>query len=376
MLLNCQNIDPLELQGVNRRKEKMKKIIALVLTLALLAVCFAGCTPKAENTEPDTSPDVSGDANNETPAPADVIHIQFGHDNLPGEPLTMAAEFWAEKLAEVSGGTMVLDVYDSSSLGSKSDLLDQMFAGDAVMVVGDGGFSADYGVTDMGITMGPYLFENWEQVDKLVNSDFWSELKGQMSDAGMTIVGDNWQYGARSTMSVSKIESPKDFSGLKIRVPTNTVQVEGMKAVGASPVAMSLNEVYSSLQQGAVEAVENPLSTLLANSFDEVCKYLTLDRHVYQIQFVVIGTDFFNSLTAEQQAWLVETGTEAGQYQNELMQQAEADNIQKMKDKGVEIVEIDHAEFAEAAKSFYTDSETSKTWSEGLYDRVMEIISK
>ena len=347
----------------------MKKTIACFLTAAMTIGCLASCSSGGQSSGSAASSS-SGQADNQ-----EVIHISFGHDNLPGEPLTEAAEYWAQRLEEVSGGTMVIDVYDSSSLGSKSDLLDQMFAGDAIMVVGDGGFAADYGVTDMGITMGPYLFQSWEQVDKLVASDLWTELKDQMSQAGMTVVGDNWQYGARSTMSTKKIETPADFSGLKIRVPTNTVQVEGMEALGAAPVTMSLNEVYSALQQGTIEAVENPLSTLLANSFDEVCKYCTLDQHVYQIQFVVIGTDFFNSLTEQQQQWLVETGTEAGEYQNELMQAAEEANIQELKDRGVEIVEVDFDAFAEAAKSFYTDSETSATWSDGLYDRVMEIIN-
>jgi tripartite ATP-independent transporter DctP family solute receptor len=342
---------------------KKKKTIVITLLIAMLIVAsLSGCS----NNETSDTKNESEDS---------VIRIQFGHDNMPGEPLTEAAEFWAEKLEEVSGGTMVLDVYDSSSLGSKNDLLDQMMAGDAVMVVGDGGFAADYGVNDMGITMGPYLFNNWDQVNKLVNSDLWTDLKGQMADAGMTIVGDNWQYGARSTMATTKIEKPEDFQGLKIRVPGNTVQVEGMEALGASPVTMGLSEVYSALQQKTIESVENPLSTLLANYFDEVCKYAVLDRHVYQIQFVVIGTDFYDSLTEQQQNWLIETGTEAGEYQNELMEKAEEENIQELIDRGVEISEIDFDTFAEAAKSFYTDSETSKTWSDGLHERVLEVIN-
>ena len=146
----------------------MKKTLALILALVcILSLAACGNTAAApEETKSAESAEAST-------APAEPIHIQFGHDNLPGEPLTEAAEFWAERLKEVSGGTMILDVYDSSSLGSKNDLLDQLLAGDAVMVVGDGGFATDYGVADMGITMGPYLFENWEQVDKLVNSDLW-----------------------------------------------------------------------------------------------------------------------------------------------------------------------------------------------------------
>lgn len=353
----------------------MKKIAVFGLSVAM-ALSLVACGPSSGGAGSGNTSQGNKDPGSQSnvAAPAETIHILFGHDNSPGEPLSEAALYWADKLEEVSGGTMILDVYDSSSAGSKNDLLDQMMAGDAVMVVGDGGFATDYGVADMGITMGPYLFSDWSQVNRLVESDLWKDLKADMAAAGMTIVGDNWQYGARSTMSVNKIDSPDDFKGLLIRVPNNTVQVEGMAALGAAPTGMSLNEVYSALQSGSVEAVENPLSTLLANSFDEVCKYCVLDRHVYQIQFVVIGTDFFNSLTPEQQKWLVDTGTEAGIYQNELMEKAEAENVQALKDRGVEVVEINYDEFAEAAKSFYTDSETSKLWSAGLYDRVQEII--
>lgn len=340
----------------------MKKFLALALSLVMI-LSLAACGEKEEESK-------QSNTSNE-----EVVHIIFGHDNLPGEPLTMAAEYWAEQLKEVSGGTMILDVYDSSSAGSKTDLLDQLVAGDAVMVVGDGGTAADYGVSDMNIIMGPYLFSDWSQVDKLVQSDLWADLKDQMADAGMTIVSDNWQYGCRSTMSTRKLETPDDFKNLLIRVPSSSAYVDGMTALGAAPTAMSLNEVYTALQQKTVEAVENPLSTLLANSFDEVCKYLLLDRHMYQVQFVILNTDFFNSLTEQQQEWLLETGEKASAYQNELMMKAEADNVQVMLDRGVEITEIDFDAFAEAAKSFYTDSTCAKSWSDGLYDRVLAIIN-
>ena len=96
---------------------------------------------------------------------------------------------------------------------------------------------------------------------------------------------------------------------------------------------------------------------------------------MYQVQFVILNTNFFNSLTEQQQKWLLETGEMASKYQNELMMKAEADNVQVMLDRGVEITEIDFDTFAEAAKSFYTDSACAANWSDGLYDRVLAIIN-
>ena len=328
----------------------MKKILALVMVLCMVMVLMpAACADE-------------------------VIHISLGHDNHPGEPLTMAGEFWAQRLEEVSGGTMVMDLYPSSSAGAKTDLIDQLMAGDPMMVVGDGGFAADYGVPDASIINGPYLFSGWDDVTKLTSSDLWTELKQQMADAGMTVVSDNWWYGCRNTMSVKELKTPEDFKGLIIRVPNSSVYIDSFKALGAAPTAMNLNEVYPALNQGTIEAVENPLSVHLANSIDEVCPYLCMDKHFYQITFIVMSTDFFNSLTEEQQGWLLETGKEAAEYQNDLMLKAEEASIQEMVDRGVQISEVDFAVFAEAAKSFYTDSASAKNWSDGLYERVLEIL--
>ena len=100
----------------------MKKTIAYLLTATMMIGCLASCSNGSESSSSGSS-NSSGEAENQ-----EVIHISFGHDNLPGEPLTEAAEYWAQRLEEVSGGTMIIDVYDSSSLGSKSDLLDQVAA--------------------------------------------------------------------------------------------------------------------------------------------------------------------------------------------------------------------------------------------------------
>lgn len=315
-------------------------------------------------------------AGGEAQAP-EVIRLQLGHDNVPGEPLTDAGYFWAERLYEVSGGTMIIDHFHSTALGPRGDLLDRLFAGDAVMVMAEGGLATDFGVPDMGITMGPFLFNNWDQVNRLVASDLWEDLHTQMADVGMTIVGDNWQYGARSTLSIDRLGSLADFENLNIRVPNNTVQVEGMLSLGANPVTMGLGEVYSALQQGVFDAVENPLDVLIAHSFYEPTNYLLNTRHVFQIHFIVINTDLFNSFTPEQQRWLVETGTEAGILQNELMMVAEEEGLRTLADRGIEVINLTDSqrnEFQEAGRWFFTESSTAGNWTPGLYERLLSII--
>jgi len=88
-----------------------------------------------------------------------------------------------------------------------------------------------------------------------------------------------------------------------------------------------------------------------------------------------MNTDFFNGLTEEQQGWLLETGKEAAIYQNEKMMEAQEASIAMMEERGVTVTEVDFAAFAEAAKSFYTESTNAKAWSEGLYERVLAILN-
>lgn len=141
----------------------MKKIFSMVIVV--LSVLLIGC---------------SGDKKEDGTKAEKPIVIQFGHDNNPGDPVQEAALYWAKILSERSNGKMKLEVFPSGQLGSKSDLIDQMLAGDAIVAIGNGPFYADRGVPDLGIMQAPYLFENWEQLDKLTASDWWKEKENEL----------------------------------------------------------------------------------------------------------------------------------------------------------------------------------------------------
>lgn len=311
----------------------------------------------------------------EAHAAGKVVRLQFGHDNHPGEPLTEAGLYWAKILKERSGGTMQMEIFPSGSLGSKNDLLDQMYAGDQVLVFANGPFCADRGVPDLGVTQAPYLFENWSQLETLIASDWWKEQSRLLAAKGMTIVGENFQYGTRHTLTNKKVIEPADFKGMKIRTQPSTIHVKGFSVLGAVPTPMALAEVYTSLQQGTIDGLENPIAVLYSGKYQETAKNLLLDAHIHDLSFVVCGTEFFNSLTPEQQQWLKETGAEASAYHNKLAKQAEADCLEKMKAEGVTVTQPDFTGFQKAAQSFYTDDMAKQLkWSDGLVEKIKSII--
>jgi len=298
-----------------------------------------------------------------------AVTIQIGYENNPGEPIDLACQHWKKLIEERSNGAISVELFPSSQLGSKNDLIDQMLAGDSLITLADGAFYADRGVPDMGITFGPYFFETWDEAWNLIKSEWWKEQTDKLEEGGLKMLAANWIYGDRHTLSKTPIRTADDFKGQKIRVPNNLIQVKGMEVLGANPTPMPLGEVYTALQQGTIDGLENPLPVLYNGKFHEVAKYLTLDGHVKNFTTFICGTTFFNTLSPEHQQLLIQTAEEAGIYNNELVANLNDEIIENFKAEGVEVIEVDIANFREQAKSFYQLPEFTSRWSEGAYEK-------
>ena len=310
-------------------------------------------------------------------AAASAEVLQIGFENSMSEPIGQALEKWQELLA-AKDVDLTIELFPDSQLGNKTDIIDQMLLGEPVMTLADGAFFADYGVPDMGIVFGPFLFDNWDQCWKLVESDWWAEQCAKLNDMGIKMVAANWAYGARHTLTTKPVNTVDDLAGLQIRVPTNQIQTKGFEVLGATPVGMSLGDVYTALQQGTIDGGENPLSTLYGRKHHEVAKYLIMDGHVLNFTNWVCSSMWFDSLTPEQQEALIETGREAGVYNNELQAEADAYYKDLMIKEGVTVVEPTEEVlqgFRDKAKAFYEQGATFG-WSDGLYETVCAAMGK
>ena len=331
----------------------MKRILFELLSTVLAITLLAGC------------------GGQQSASKDGKVVIQVGYENNPGEPFDKGVNKWKELLEQKSNGTMIIETYPSSQLGSKNDLIDQMIAGQPVVTLADGAFYADRGVKDFGIVFGPFLFDNWDECWKLVKSQWYADKSKELESKGLKILGSNWVYGARHTLTTKPVNTVEDLKGLKIRVPNNGIQVKGFEVLGAVPTPMPLGDTYTALQQGTIDGVENPLPVLYNGKFQEVAKYLILDGHVKNFTTLVCGSQFFNSLTPEQQKLLIETCEEAGLYNNEQQAASEKEVLEKFRSEGVTIVEPSDtvlAGFRNASQKFYTLPDFG--WSNGLYDTV------
>ena len=362
------------------KKKAMAAVSAAVCASMLLSACGSSASTSttaasAETTAAEAKAEGTTAAS-ESAAPGDVVTINIGFENTTEEPIGQAVEKWAELLKEESNGTMELKVFANSALGNKSKLIDQMVMGENVITIADGAYYADYGVPDLGILYGPFFFDDWDEVWKLIDSDWYKEQCGKLANKGLTVLGSNWVYGERELMTKDKVVVPADIKGKKIRLANSQIYVEGFNALGATAVPMALGDVYTSLQNGTLDGVENPLSTLYGQSFQEVTKNILMTGHILNFTTWCIGTDYLNTLTQEQQDLLFKTCEEAGLYNNDLQAAANDDYKKKLDDAGVTFTELtddERAQWKEASLSFY-EKGSQFGWSDGLYDTVKAAI--
>jgi len=311
-----------------------------------------------------------------TPAAiAQKITIPVGFAPAIDSPLGQGHVEWQRLLQERSGGQMTLELFPSDQLGSGKQGGDQMLMGEPVCHVSDPAFAAELGVPDMGIAHSPYIFKDWDDADRLFRTEWWLGLEDQLAQKGVKIIANNWRYGTRQTLTTRKVEHPQDFRGMKIRVPQSTLYVKTFEHLGASPTPMALTEVYTSLQQGVIDGLENPLSVIWGGRYHEAAKYLLIDNHMRAMILLACSSTLWNSLSPEQQTLLTQTAQEAGNYQNQLVERTDAALLDRFRAQGVTITETNYEEFSQAAASFFADPAFSG-WSPGLHAKVLTLLGR
>ncbi|MBQ6469047.1 MAG: C4-dicarboxylate TRAP transporter substrate-binding protein [Lachnospiraceae bacterium] len=375
-----------------------KKLLALVLSVmcvASLVACGGGAASSAaeapaeskEEAAPAESKEEAAPAESQEEAPAeeaaaepagDVITIQVGYENNPGEPLDIGCNAWKEKLDEISDGSIKIELFPSSQLGGKVDAMDMMQMGEPVAYITDGSFLGDYGAPELSIFGAPYLFTSYDDLHKIPQTEWWQEQMDLLAQNGLHVITTNWEYGVRNLMTVKPVRKFDDLSGMIIRTPQNVVQVKTFEYMGAAPTGMALGDVYTATQQGTIEGMENPIATLYGQTYYEVAKYLTMTEHLFVLTQFVMSNDVWNSLTEQQQQWLTEAGDFGGEANNKAQVELTEKFIQEMKDQGVEVIELDDAEkqkFIDSVDGLYSDPEVTAKWRENLRDVIKEQVA-
>jgi TRAP-type C4-dicarboxylate transport system substrate-binding protein len=182
-----------------------------------------------------------------------------------------------------------------------------------------------------------YTYENVEELAK-ITAAIAPDLNGFMEPQGFHLVGTMYQ-GPRNLLSTRPVRKFEDMQGLRLRIPQTPLFVALAQSWGATPTAISLGEVYTSLESGVIDAVEGTSETIVSSKFYENAKYLTLTRHNFYPQPMVVNKAWWDGLTDEQRGIIEEAAKEASAFQLSLHKEADEAALKAMRDAGVEIIE-------------------------------------
>ncbi len=295
---------------------KNKKIISLFLVF-VMAFLLAACGNES------TTNSVSDSAEK----PEKQYVLKHAHVLSSKEPFNEGFLNWSKAVEERTNGGLIIEVYPSGQLGVEEDILEQAKEG---VNVGHNTDSARLGmyVNEMAVMNGPYFVDNLAEVEKLKDSPTLQKYIDEVESFGLKVLSYNWVQTHRHFFTNKEIDKPEDLKGLRIRTPGSPIWQESVRALGAEPVAMNFGDMYSGIQQGAVDGAELVYANIPGGKLNEVLSYANDTGHILLINFQVCSAEWFNSLPEEYQKILVEECDKAGIEVSKQME-ANVENIKK-----------------------------------------------
>lgn len=250
-------------------------------------------------------------------------------------------------------GSVEVTYFGNSMLGKEADVVQQVRLGAVDMMISGTSIWAtlapEVGVLDLG-----YLFESYDHVGRAMDGKAGEQLTAILQKkANIKVLGYGYSFGARNVYSKKQIKTPADLAGVKIRVLPTQNYINTFKAMGASPVPMAFGEVYSGLQMGVIDGLEQDSANVLDAKFYEVAKFGTLTQHVFAPLALTMNAKKFDSLSPEIRAAITKAAAEATTYERGRAIEAEKNAIEALKKHGMTISEIDRDPFRKAVKPLW-----------------------
>jgi tripartite ATP-independent transporter DctP family solute receptor len=284
----------------------------------------------------------------------DVKHYRFAYDQPRNTGYSIAGDLFADKLKELSKGSMIIDQYPGAQLGQEPQLLQLVKAGDIDFAIISSANTATIS-PQAGVMSLHFLFRNEAHVVKaLADPQVFEAIRTMIDETaqGLHVIGTGSQ-GVRHIYSKKEIHNEGDLKGMKIRVQATATEDTMFPAYGAQTVHMPFGSVYTSLQTGVVEAAENSINVYLVNKHYEVAPVLSITEHEANNALVFVSDRLWQSLSAEQKQWVTAAANEISSKEPAKAFDLERTAATKLKSMGVKIVDdVDKKSFTAVADPY------------------------
>jgi tripartite ATP-independent transporter DctP family solute receptor len=260
-------------------------------------------------------------------------------------PHGLGAQKFAELADQKSGGKIKAKLYPGATLGGEAAVVSAMQGGTIEMsVIGTPVLTAlvkEYAVMDF-----PFLFNDEKEVDAVVDGPIGKRFLERLPEKGLIGLAW-WEHGFRQlTNSRRPVAKLEDLQGLKVRVQQNALSIDTFNALGTNAVPLPFPELYTALENRAVDAQENPFNAIELAKFYEVQKYVSATKHSYTPVILLMSKKFWDRLSPDEQKIVRDSAFEARLYQRNVNREMDKKSMQTLKEKGMELTVIPPQELA------------------------------
>ena len=284
----------------------------------------------------------------------EVKHYRFAYDQPRNTGYSVAGDLFADKLKELSKGTMLIDQYPGAQLGQEPQLLQLVKSGDIEFAIISSANTATIS-PQAGVMSLHFLFRNEDHVIKaLADPKVFEAIRTMIDETaqGLHVIATGSQ-GVRHIYSKKEVHKVDDIKGLKVRVQATATEDAMFPAYGAQTVHMPFGSVYTSLQTGVVDAAENGINVYLVNKHYEVAPVLSITEHEANNALVFVSDKLWQSLSAEQKQWVLASAAEISAKEPAKAFELEKAAAVKLKSLGVKVVtDVDKKSFTAIADPY------------------------
>ncbi|WZL71941.1 TRAP transporter substrate-binding protein [Clostridiaceae bacterium 35-E11] len=325
----------------------MKKLLSLCLVLLLSVGMLAGCGTK------ETAPSGDGEQAKELPS----MTVQLSHNQPESSPEHVGSLAFKEKLEELSGGKITVEIFPSMQLGSMREQAESVQMGSHQMTIQPIAVMTPF-VEELQIVDFPFLFPSSDVMWKVLDGEAGDKLLAKAEEKKFKGLGF-WGSGFKQfTTKGKEIHKPEDFVGVKMRVMPSPLLLAQYKAWGANPVPIEYAELYNALQQNIVDGQENPIQSIAMNKFYEVQDNLILSNHGYLAYAFVANKAWFDELPEEYKAMVIEAEKAGREVERKALEDKEAEFLEEIKQSNINVYELTEEEreaFREASKPVHEE---------------------
>ncbi|HHX13670.1 MAG TPA: TRAP transporter substrate-binding protein [Clostridiales bacterium] len=321
----------------------MKRSFLLLILSLLMVFSFAACGKDERAEEGNTG---------------ESYTITLSHVEPEDRSVHQGAVAFKEYIETESDGRVTVNILPNGQYGGDADSMEAVAQGTLQMTVCVSSVLTSYSDAFMVLDL-PFIWDSREAFYYALDNELGADLNATLEDKGLIGFGYNDNGLRQMTNNIRPITQLADFKGIKFRTMESPVFIEMFKLLGASPVPMSFDELYTALQQGTVEGQENGAALVLASKFQEVQKYMSITNHVYSTNAIIANLDWFNTLSAEDQQ-MIRDGAQKCliDEQREIERNSDAKAIEDLKAAGMKVNEVSEeamVEMRNAVLKMYDD---------------------